>query len=345
MSFRASVTDSGEDARRVVLDQTAFYPTSGGQPHDVGTINRVAVEDVIDDGERIVHLLAAPVWDSEVEGEIDWHRRFDHMQQHSGQHLLSAVVADLFGFETVSFHLGTESSTIDLRCASIGPDQLRSAEAEANAVVQQNRLVSVVFEDASEAKGLRKPSDRTGLLRVITIEGLDRSACGGTHVHATGEIGAILLRSVEKIRGNVRLEFLCGRRAIKLKATDKIRRRLETELAEHRGRNLYAQTAPDASGRRVHSRVVRGGGLPEDIRAEATAFVSEGRSVFIAVSETPSTVLVASSPDSGIHSGTIVKGVVAEFGGKGGGAANLAQGSFTGDPARFLERLLAELTA
>jgi alanyl-tRNA synthetase len=116
-------------------------------------------------------------------------------------------------------------------------------------------------------------------------------------------------------------------------------------MADYRGRALYAQTIPDTSGLRVHAKVIRGGGLPEDIRAEATAFVDQGRSVFIAVSEAPATVLVASSPDSGIQSGTIIKEIVAEFGGKGGGAANLAQGSFTGDPEKFLERLLPKLSA
>lgn len=361
-----------------MLDQTAFYPTSGGQPHDVGTLNGITVEDVVDDGERIVHVLLAPLSGGEVEGVVDWSRRFDHMQQHTGQHLLSAVFDDLFGIETLSFHMGAESSTIDLACAAITSDDLRSAEARANAIVQENRPVGVAFEDASAAAGLRKPSERIGPLRIVTIDRLDRSACGGTHVRSTGEVGAILLRSVEKIRGNVRLEFLCGARAVRraradydalemsarvfsapldevpallkaqaerLKAADKTRRRLETELAEYRGRNLYAQTVPNPAGLRIHTRVIRGGSLPDDVRSEATAFVFGPNSVFVAVSETPAAVIVASSIDSGVHSGNVVKAILVEFGGKGGGAANIAQGSFTGDPEKLLERLLARLAS
>jgi alanyl-tRNA synthetase len=376
-AFRASVQEAGADGRRVILDRTAFYPSSGGQPNDLGSITGIPLTDVIDEDERIVHVLAAPLADLEVEGSLDWNRRFDHMQQHTGQHLLSAVFADLFGFETVSFHMGAETSTIDLACASLTPEQLRSAEARANALVQENRPVRIDFEDAVAATGLRKPSERVGPLRIISIEGLDRSACGGTHVRATGEIGQILLRSVEKIRGNVRLEFLCGSRAVRrarldydaletcarlfssplddvpelvavqaerLKATDKIRKRLESELAQHRGRDLYAQTSPNAAGLRLHGRVVHGA-LPENVRPEASAFVSGRKSVFVAISSTPSVILVASSPDSGIHSGNIVREVVSRFDGKGGGAANMAQGSFTGDPEAVLEDVLARLSA
>jgi alanyl-tRNA synthetase len=377
-TFRATVTSVSAEGRRVILDQTAFYPASGGQPHDLGSVNGIAIEDVIDDGEQIIHLLAEPLSSSAVDGVIDWPRRFDHMQQHTGQHLLSAVIADLFGFETIGVHLGAESSTIDLKCASIGPEQLRSAELQANAVLQQNRPVSIAFEDAAQAKDLRKASDRTGLLRIVSISGLDRSACGGTHVHATGEIGAILLRSVEKIRGNVRLEFVCGNRAInrarndydsleacarvfsspvndvpalvvaqteRLKATDKLRKRFETELAEHRGRDLHAQTPADAAGRRIHTRIIQGNGITDDLRTEAASFAGEGNCVFIAVAESPAAVLVASSPDSGVHSGNILKRALADFGGKGGGSANLAQGSFSGDPEEFLRRLMSELSA
>ena len=262
---------AGGEGRRVFLDRTAFYPASGGQPSDRGSINGVPVEDVVEDGERIVHVLTAPLKAFEIDGRIDWARRFDHMQQHTGQHLLSAVLSDLYGLDTVSFHIGPELSTIDLACAAISPDQLRSAEAAANAIVHQNRPVRVAYEDASLAAGLRKPSQRSGPLRIVSIEGLDRSACGGTHVRATGEIGVILLRSTEKVRGNVRLDFLCGVRAVhraradydalessarvfssplddvpelvrtqaeRLKALDKARRRLEAELAEYRGRKI-----------------------------------------------------------------------------------------------------------
>src|SRR5689334_2166496 len=137
--FDARVTDRADDGRRLYLDRTAFYPTSGGQPHDLGRLGDAAVVDVIDEGNRIAHLLAAPLRAQRVTGRIDWARRFDHMQQHTGQHLLSAVLADLYGFATISVHFGADGSTLDLETAGMTPDQVRAAELRANAVVTENR--------------------------------------------------------------------------------------------------------------------------------------------------------------------------------------------------------------
>ncbi|MCL4854619.1 MAG: alanyl-tRNA editing protein [Bryobacteraceae bacterium] len=185
--FRAHVLESSEDGRRLYLDRTAFYPASGGQPHDTGCIDNAMVTDVIEEEDgRIAHILAAPVEHPDVDCRIDWARRFDHMQQHSGQHLLSAVLMELFSVETLSFHLGDAASTIDLSVASLEPEQLRKAEARANEIVFENRPLAVEFRDASENLELRKPSERQGKLRIVTIEGLDRSGCCGTHVRSTG---------------------------------------------------------------------------------------------------------------------------------------------------------------
>ena len=364
--------ERSDDGRRVVLDQTSFYPTSGGQPHDTGRIETATVTDVIDEDDRIVHVLAEPVPGDEVECEINWTRRFDHMQQHTGQHLLSAVLSQLFEIATVSFHMGSESSTIDLACPSITPEQLRAAEARANALAQENRPVTVSFEDATTAAGLRKTSERLGSLRIVSIDGLDRSACGGTHVRSTGEIGAILLRSVEKIRGNTRLNFLCGARAIRraradyealelaarafsspldevpnlvlaqaerLKDTDKIRRRLETEVAEQKGRSLHAATSVSERGIRLHVRLIPTVPQVDELRAEANGFVSQGGAVFIAIVEDPTSAMLAASADSGVHAGNVLRSVLSEFGGKGGGSAQMAQGSFAGDPQTLVARL------
>src|SRR3954468_129 len=148
--FNANVVARGDDDTRVYLDETAFYPTSGGQPHDLGTLNGVTVIDVIDEGERIVHVLSSPLPAGEaVMGKIDWARRFDLMQQHTGQHLLSAVFEDLFGFRTVSVHFGTESSTLDLDADAVTAEQLLRAEERANHVVFEARPVVVVFEEAA----------------------------------------------------------------------------------------------------------------------------------------------------------------------------------------------------
>jgi alanyl-tRNA synthetase len=358
--FEASVTASSEGARVVCLDRTAFYPSSGGQPFDLGTVSGVPIEDVAeaDDG-SILHRLAEPLFAVRVDGEIDWKRRFDHMQQHTGQHLLSAVFAGQFGWDTLSFHMGAAVSTIELATPSVETVQLEAAERRANEIVTENRRVAIAFEDAATAMGLRKQTTRSGSIRVVSIEGLDRSACGGTHVRATGEIGCILLRGVERIRGNVRLEFVCGGRAVSLSRADhrtltqiartltasfdeaparveaaleraqqaeKLRARLAVELGSLRGRALYSELAPDDRGRRIHRRAIAAG---EDVRSEAQGFTAGSNSVFMGWQESPSpTLLLACSPDAGLHAGNIVKGAAVSHGGRGGGSATLAQASF-----------------
>ena len=212
-SFSAAVSELADGGRRVYLDRSAFYPTSGGQPHDLGTIDGIPVLEVVDDGERVAHLLAEPLTSSSVQGMVDWPRRFDHMQQHTGQHLLSAVFIELLNAETVSVHFGADYATLDLDVGEVSAGELADVQDRANAVVAENREVTVSFEDAATVTGLRKPSDRAGALRLVTIADLDKSACGGTHVRHTGEIGAVLIRRVERVKKRVRVDFLCGRRA------------------------------------------------------------------------------------------------------------------------------------
>ncbi len=371
--FRARVLDASPERQRVYLDRTAFYPTSGGQPFDVGELGGVQVIEVIDEGDRIAHVLSQPLAESEVDGRIDAARRFDHMQQHTGQHLLSAVLIEMFGAPTVSFHLGAESSTIDISRA-LEPAQLREAERRANQIVFENRPVAISFQHSSEDLGLRKPTEREGEVRIISIQDLDRSACGGTHVRATGEIGPILLRKLDRVRGNLRIEFVCGGRAVararsdfealsqiarifsasldespavveaqreKLQASEKAARRLATELAESKGRELYAETAPGEDGiRRVLRRVET---LAEESRAEAQSFTSAGPAIFLALAENPPTILLAASKNSGIHAGDLLKRALAEAGGRGGGNAALAQGSVPSKEA--LEQLARAVTA
>jgi alanyl-tRNA synthetase len=355
--FRARVVDTGPDRQRVYLDRTAFYPTSGGQPFDVGTLDGVTVNDVVDEDGRIAHVLGAPLAGTEVAGAIDWQRRFDHMQQHTGQHLLSAVLVELFSAQTVSFHLGAESSTIDV-ARVLEADQIRKAEGRANAVVFENRPVTVSFQDSSAGLDLRKPTEREGVIRIIAIQDLDRSACGGTHVRATGEIGPILIRKLDRIRGNLRIEFVCGMRAAKraradyealstiartfsapldeapalvaaqvekLQETEKSRRRLGAELAQAKGRERYAATAPGPDGiRRVVQRVET---LSEELRAEAQSFTAGDKSVFLALAAEPPSILLAASKDSSVNAGELLKAALTKAGGRGGGSATMAQGS------------------
>ena len=371
--FGARVTSRAEDGRRVYLDRSAFYPTSGGQRHDLGTLGGVAVTDVVDEDDRVAHVLAASLDADEVEGVVDWPRRWDHMQQHTGQHLLSAIGADRFGWETVSVHFGAESSTIDFGVESIGPETLQELERLANAGVTENRPVTVTFEEAEMATGLRKPSDRGGVLRIVSIEGIDRSACGGTHVRATGEIGAIMLRRVEKVRKATRVEFLCGMRAIarvrgeydvlarlanglscsidelptlvpaqaeQLRALENDRRRLEGEVSAARARDVHAALPPGDDGvRRLLER--RASGKVDDARALALAFAALPKGVVAVAVATPPAILVAASDDSGVDAGRLLKEALGAVGGRGGGSARLAQG--TVPDAAALETVITAL--
>ena len=362
-AFDGRITEVSADGQRVYLDRTAFYPTSGGQPYDLGSLGGAQVADVVDEDERIAHVLAAPlsghaIGDA-VRGEIDWRRRFDHMQQHTGQHVLSAVFATLFGYETASVHFGADRSSLDLDVGAIDAAQLGEAERRANEIVWENRPVSVSFEDAATATGLRKPPPREGTLRIVTIGDLDRSACGGTHVRATGEIGAITLRGTERIRKQMRVEFLCGARVVRqaradfealstialsvraslaeapalvaaqsaeLRDTMAARKRLEGELAVHQARALYEMTAPTPGGVRV-AVLRRDGGSLEDIRPLALAFASLPKTVFVVAVLSSATVLVAAADDAGVDAGRILKPALAAAAGKGGGSPKLAQGS------------------
>jgi alanyl-tRNA synthetase len=355
--FRGHVVDSADEGRRVYLDRTAFYPSSGGQPFDMGTLSGVAVREVIDEDGRIAHLLDAPLTSADVEGQIDWSRRFDHMQQHTGQHLLSAVLLDLFDIPTLSFHMGSVSSNIEIGVDGLSPAHLDRIEDRCAQIVAEARPVTVAFEDSAADLALRKPSERTGTLRIISIADLDRSACGGTHLKSTTEIGPLFLRKLEKIRGNTRLEFVCGSRAFaharqdfrvlseisrlvsvpfeeaaaqvaaqidKAKTLEKLSQKLAAELAQRQGRELYAAAQPDAEGVR---RATERGPIDEAMRARAQAFVAGSKAVFLAVSENPPSILLAASPDSGIRAGDRVKAAVTAAGGRGGGNPGLAQGS------------------
>jgi alanyl-tRNA synthetase len=175
ITFHARVVGADAERRRIYLDRSAFYPTSGGQPFDIGTLGGVDVLEVVDEDERIAHVLGAPLDAADVTATIHWARRFDHMQQHTGQHLLSAVLVEMFDAATVGFHLGGESSTIDV-ARVLEPAQIREAERRANQIVFENRPVSVSYQHSSEDLALRKPTEREGVIRIVSIQDLDRHA-------------------------------------------------------------------------------------------------------------------------------------------------------------------------
>lgn len=366
--FTAVVQDISEDGRRVVLDRTAFYPTSGGQPHDLGTLGGIAITDVIDDEDRIAHCLAEPVGvpvGSMVVGQVDMARRFDHMQQHTGQHLLSAMLTDEFGWPTVSVHFGDDSNTVDVACEDFDPTTLAAIERRANALIVQNRRVTVSFEDAARATGLRKPSDRDGELRIVTIDGVDRSACGGTHVDFTGEIGALLLRRAEKTKGNTRIEFVCGHRAVsrarldaelltkaaralsasphdlpglvelqlqRLTEGERERKRLAGELATYQAAAMWTACIPDSDG--VRRIVVSASGAVKESEPLAQQLAALGSCAVVVTNVDVGGVLMATAADTGIDAGQRLRTALQAVGGRGGGSPRLAQGAVP-DPSQL----------
>jgi alanyl-tRNA synthetase len=219
--FDADVVEIREtdEGPALVLDRTCFYPESGGQPFDLGTIDGVPVTKVLEaegEGEVVLHFVEKPPARKRVHGRVDWRRRLDHMQQHSGQHILSAAFVKEAGAHTLSFHLGAQSSTIDLDKAPLSEADVARAEAAANDAVRRALSVRSRFVSAAEAASLdlRKPPPEAESVRIVEVEGLDHQACCGTHPHTSAEVGPILVRGLEKLKGGTRVEFVCGDRAL-----------------------------------------------------------------------------------------------------------------------------------
>ena len=357
-TFDATVVavDHADGSAHVTLDQTAFYPSSGGQPFDTGTLGSAAVTDVIDreDG-TITHVVSGTLRPGEVvSGVIDWARRFDHMQQHTGQHVLSAAFDRLFGVRTESFHMGQQSSTIDL-AREVTPGEVAKAEADANRVVWEDRPVTIRFTTAAEAAamGMRKESGRTGTLRLIEVKDYDLSACGGTHVDRTGAIGIIAIGGWEKFRGGSRVEFLCGDRALQrfrlwrdsLAAMQKhlsvppvemaasIERLQEDAKALQRTIRGFQEKAAahEAGALLAKGHVVveaLEGWDAQGLKAIAAAATAAQPEAVVALftRTTPAQVVVARGANARTDASAILKQLAAKFGGKGGGKADLAQG-------------------
>jgi alanyl-tRNA synthetase len=355
----------------VVLDRTAFYPTSGGQPFDVGMLGSIAVVDVADVEGEVVHILASPLGEgTAVHGEIDWTRRFDHMQQHTGQHVLSASLAHVCQATTVSFHLGSDTSTIDLG-AVVSPADVERAVDEANRVVWEDRAVAVRFASEDEAKALplRKESARQGELRLVEVPEFDLSACGGTHVSRTGAIGLIAVTATEKFKGGIRLTFVCGGRALRLvrqlrdavagsvrvlsvlpqelpaaverqqadaKALRKTISGLQAALAVHEADRLLAVSHAADDGRRVITEIYEDWDAA-GLKAIASSLIARDPVAVALVAGGPTvTVVVACAPSLGLDAGAVVRQLTARFGGRGGGRPDMAQaGGLSGHPGEI----------
>ncbi|MGD0965595.1 MAG: DHHA1 domain-containing protein [Candidatus Acidiferrales bacterium] len=369
--FDAQVISCEQEGERwkVILDRTAFYPTSGGQPHDLGTLGGAPVVDVADAEDKVVHYTTAAVELGPAHGKIDWVRRTDHMQQHTGQHLLSAAFIELFNFSTVSFHLGREACTIDLNAPSLLPRHLDEAERRTNEVIFEDRVVAVRYGTAQELAeaGIRKRVGREGILRAVEVERFDRQPCGGTHLARTGQAGMLLTRKLERRRDSWRLEFVCGFRALSTargdyatltqaaallscglpevpsvltkmieerRAQHSALRRLEERLAGHEARSLLAEhpaASPDSP--RVIVQVLDEA-TPEYLRLLAATLVAESKAIVLLASRSSGHVALAQT--KGVAAGdmgVILREALREFQGKGGGTKDFSQGSLA-NPAQ-----------
>lgn len=354
--------------RGVVLDRTAFYPTGGGQPCDLGTLNGLEVSDVIEEGDDVLHVLAAP-FDGEARGVIDWERRRDHMQQHHGQHLLSEAFVRVAQASTSSFHLGREGCSIELDKPVEALDVER-AETLANMVVVENRPVEaeVFTPEAAKLLTLRKPAPAEAKVRVVSVKDFDRQACCGTHPRSTGEVGVIQVTGVEKLKSGARVHFVCGFRALaearenarivkalglKLstgraeleKAVDRVlgesaetRKALnaaERALALHLGREL-------AEKGKLVVEVLEGKEL-DVLRVVANELVkAPGKVAALASAGSSSSLILARSADIALDLRPIFKEAVEKIQGKGGGPPHFVQGGGPGKDVAAALKLAEE---
>ncbi len=372
----------------VILDRSAFYPTSGGQVFDTGWleiptadgVQRARVKEVVENEQthEVLHLLEASpglASGAMVHGTVDEERRLDHMQQHSGQHVLSAAFEQLFSFATVSFHMGDESCSIDLATAAVSAEQVRQAEALANQVIAQNRPVSVSFVTPEEAQtmGVRKipPAEREKL-RLVNIRDFDLNACGGTHVAATGQIGCILLRKTEKVRQGMRVEFVCGLRAVRtarqdfqtltdagavfsthiwevpaqarkslddVKAAQKEQHRLLEEIAELTAADWLRGLPERATGGKVATRFLADRDLAFIKMLARKLTQQPGVVALLACGGAQPSLVFAQSSGQPHDMGALMKEAVQQMGTRGGGNRDLAQGGASDAPGA--ERALA----
>ena len=382
----------GESIWQLSLDRTVFYPASGGQPFDTGVliagspggaVLEIPVEQVEEDEEGAVwHFVRQPLAaGTHVEGQIDWDRRFDHMQQHTGQHLLSAVFLRQLQAPTVSFHLGDSTSTIDLSGGPLAHHSLERVERIANEIIAEDRPVTIRNVPRGEAEtmlaegNLRKLPDREGAIRLIEIADCDINACGGTHVRSTGQIGGLLVRGVEKVRQGVRVEFACGLRAVRAvradaailseittllssgapelpaavgrllaeaKAGARERQKLREELAAFQAAKL-AMEVPIENGLRLVERAWkdRDRDYVKLLASRTAAGAPLTAVIFSAKDAEPVRVFVARSPDLDFDCGRILREALLQLGLRGGGSADLAQGDV---PAQQEAALRASVT-
>lgn len=352
-------SEQREDGLYVTLAETAFYPHGGGQPCDLGDIGGAAVLDVILENDEVLHKVDAMPASGKVRCTIDWERRFDHMQQHSGQHLLSAVFRGMLDAPTLSFHLGTEIATIDIGCTELSAERLQAVEAEVNRHIYMNHAIRSYFVSDEEMARLplAKQPKVTENFRIVETEDVEYNACGGTHVSATGSIGMIKLLRSDKQKGNIRITFKCGGRALcefndqsrilgvlsakyntgkdeiidRIEKGEQEQKRLELELAALKDSNdgylaqeLLAALEPDSA---LVSRIFEAKPL-KDLQSLAAKLTALTDLPVLLVSAAENKAVLAHSGKAGFSCGAFFKAELGAFQGKGGGSDKLAQAGF-----------------
>ncbi|MFC0297190.1 alanyl-tRNA editing protein [Geobacillus jurassicus] len=370
-AWTTTVTGIRQDGETyvVTLAETGFYPEGGGQPSDAGTIAGLPVLEVFEENEEVYHRLPAPPGTGAVSCAIDMARRRDHTQQHSGQHLLSAVFIEQLGAETVSFHLGRDVVTIDLAIEALSEQELLAAENRANELIYANLPVETywVTPEKAERMPFRKRPDVSGNVRVVEIKGIDLSACCGTHVKRTGEIGLIKLLKAERHRGMTRLSFLCGQRALAdyqqshrivqaaagrfgtsrgqllevIAKWEHEKKELEKRLRQYEGIvfAVEGERAAAKPGRMVIGRYSQYGA--KELQTIARLIADRYGKTSLLASLTDWRAVIVKAPSSPLHAGNWLKEQAAPFGGKGGGNERQAQAFFPS--LESLEQFLARV--
>ncbi|WP_248548219.1 alanyl-tRNA editing protein [Paenibacillus odorifer] len=354
---RVTETIEREDGLYVLLEETAFYPHGGGQPCDLGAIQGIPVLDVISEEELVLHKLERLPNEESVTCQIDWNRRFDHMQQHSGQHLLSAVCLEKHNFMTLSFHLGEDYCTIDIEVSELSADQLYSIEREVNRQIYLNHNMLSYFvtgEEAAQLKLVKQPKV-TENIRIVEIKDVEYNACGGTHVSSTGEIGIIKLLKAEKIKGNTRIYFKCGYRALeefntsqqilgtlsskfntgKDEIIDRIEKweneqkllQAEIYLLKEKNDDYVVQELLNEQAGKMIAQVFEDKSL-KDLQSLANKLTSKCDLPVLLATSAENKVVFAQNGSTEISCGAFFKAHLGSYNGKGGGSDKLAQAGF-----------------
>lgn len=360
--FRAEVIETLPygDKYGIVLNRTAFYPVGGGQPYDMGYINNEKVSEVIEKDGKLLHIVNNQLLSAEVNGYIDWARRFDFMQQHTGQHILSACFEKLLNGSTDSFHMGKDIVSIEINIDSFSIDDAERIENMANDIIYRNLPITTRVVNGEEISSLplRKMPTVTENIRIVEIKDIDYSPCGGTHVRATGEVGMIKIKSWEKCNGGIRFTFVCGNRALKdygkgnsiirslcekflvreseiigtidkllldFRNTEKQLNIITHELIQSEAANLIREY-PMINGKRIIKKVYEGRSIT-DIKLLAQYLTQiSGTIALLACKNENAQVIFARSEDMNTDMNTLLKAVLPIIDGKGGGNSRTAQG-------------------